>query len=92
MSVAVIAEMSSADLNKTSGKVLDIAFEGPVRVTRRNQRFVVMREEALENLLDAARDNRPQSLEDLLQDYDKEKINRLAGGFLADPPSGKEIV
>jgi len=92
MSVAVIAEMSSTDLNKTSGKVLDMAFEGPVRVTRRNQRFVVMTEDTLENLLEAARDNWPQSLEDLLQDYDKDKIRRLAGGFLSDPPVGKEIL
>jgi hypothetical protein len=31
MAVAIVAEMSSTDLNKTSGKVLDAAVEGPVR-------------------------------------------------------------
>ncbi len=92
MSVTVIAEMSSTDLNKTSGKVLDMAAEGPVRVLRRNQRFVLLKEEALEEMLGAARENRPQSLGDLLQDYDKNKIRGLVGGFLSSPPVGKEII
>jgi len=92
MPVPVIAELSSTELNKTSGKVLDIAAEGPVRVLRRTQRFVVLKEETLEGMLDAAREDRPQSLDDLLRNYDKKKIHDLAGGFLTSSPAGKEII
>lgn len=92
MTVPVVAQLSSTDLNKASGKVLDTAAEGPVRILRRNQRFVLLREEALDEMLEAARDDRPQSLEDLLDGYDPDKIRRLAGGFLSDPPSGKEML
>lgn len=92
MPVSVIAELSSTDLNKTSGKVLDIAAEGPVRVLRRSQRFVLLKEETLDGMIDAAREARPQSLDDLLQDYDKGKIRELAGGFLSSSSTGKEII
>jgi hypothetical protein len=92
MAVAIVAEMSSTDLNKTSGKVLDAAVEGPVRVRRRDQRFVILREDALDELLAAARENRPQPLAALLQDYDCEKVASLVGDFLADAPAGRELI
>ncbi|MEI8394110.1 MAG: hypothetical protein WCF85_05200 [Rhodospirillaceae bacterium] len=86
------AQMSSTELNKTSGKVLDLAIEGPVRVIRRNQHFVIIREETLDNMLEAAKENRPRTLQDMLVGYDSEKIKSLVGGFISDEPAGKEIL
>lgn len=92
MTVSIVADVSSTDLNKTSGKVLDKAVLGPVRISRRNQRFVVLREETLEDMLNAARTNRPQSLEDMLQGYDKDAARREAGSLLSAPPVGREVL
>jgi hypothetical protein len=84
--------VSATELNKSAGKLLDIALKGAVRITRRDQRFLLVREETLAGLLEEARDNRPRSLEDLLQDYDPEKIKKLTRGFLDDAPAGKELI
>ncbi len=86
------AEMSSTELNKTSGRVLDLAQKGPVRVIRRSQHFIVIREEALDDMLEAAQENRPKTIQDMLVGYDREKIMKLVGGFISDPPKGKEII
>jgi hypothetical protein len=87
-----LASFSATDLNKSGGKLLDNALQGAVRITRRDQRFVLMREDALVGLLDEARDDRPQSLEDLLRDYDCQKIRALTDAFRADAPAGKELI
>ncbi len=71
------ASYSATDLNKSGGKLLDAASRGAVRITRRQQRFVLICEEALVDLLEEARDDRPRSLEDLLRDYDAKKIKKL---------------
>jgi hypothetical protein len=83
---------SATDLNKSGGKLLDTALAGPVRITRREQRFVLMREETFAGLLEEARDVRPKSLADLLRDYDADKIKKLTRGFLNDAPAGKERI
>jgi len=83
---------SATDLNKSGGKLLDTALKGAVRITRRDQRFVLMREETLAELLDDARDVRPKSLDDLLRGYDADKIKKLTRGFLDDLPTGKERI
>ena len=90
--LALFAQTSSTELNKTSGKVLDLALKGPVRIVRRNQNFIVIREEDLEEMLESAKGGRPRTLQDMLVGYDQEKINSLVGGFIADPPVGKEII
>jgi hypothetical protein len=86
------ARYSATDLSKSGGKLLDNALEGAVQISRREQSFVLIREDQLVHLLAEARDNRPGSLDDLLRDYDAEKIKGLAGGFLDDPPAGKELI
>jgi hypothetical protein len=83
---------SATDLNKSGGKLLDSALEGPVRITRRDQRFVLIREDEFLGMIDEARDGRPKSLEDLLRDYDAEKIRKLTRPFLEDKPKGKELI
>lgn len=86
----VVATYTATDLNKAGGKVLDDAGHGTVRIRRRGTSYVVMREEMLDLLLAAARDGRPQSLEDLLRGYYFGKLKSLTRGFLDDPPAGKE--
>ena len=86
------ASYSATDLNKSGGKLLDAASRGAVRITRRQQRFVLIREEALVDLLEEARDDRPRSLEDLLRDYDAKKIKKLTRRFLDDAAKGEELI
>jgi hypothetical protein len=52
--LALFAQTSSTELNKTSGMVLDMALEGPVRVVHRSQNFVLIREDVLEDMLESA--------------------------------------
>jgi hypothetical protein len=86
------ARFSATELNKSGGKALDKALDGAVQITRRDQHFVLIREEALAALLEEARDTRPQTLDDLLRDYDAEKLKGLTRGFLEHPPAGKEPI
>ena len=37
-------------------------------------------------------DDRPRSLDDLLRDYDADKVKTLTAGFTDEPPAGKEII
>jgi hypothetical protein len=92
MDTAVVAPYTATELNKTGGKILDDAGSGTVRIKRRGVSYVLMREKALAGLLQAARNGRSQSLEDLLHGYDAEKIKSATRGFLDGPPHGKEIL
>ncbi len=92
MDTGIVATYTATELNKSGGKILDDAGLGTVRIKRRGASYVLMREEHLAGLLQAARDGRPQSLEDLLRGYDAEKIKAVTRDFLDDPPRGKERV
>jgi hypothetical protein len=84
---------STTDINKSGSRVYDDAWvKGGVEITRRGQRFVLLRQDYLNRLIDEAREDRPQSLHDLLHDYDAEKIRTLTGDFAAEPPTGKELI
>ncbi len=87
---AIVATYTATDLNKAGGKVLDDAASGAVRIRRRGTSFVLMREEYFSRLLAGARDGRPQSLEDLVRDYDAGKIKTVTRAFLDAPATGKE--
>jgi molybdopterin-guanine dinucleotide biosynthesis protein len=89
---AFVATYTATDLNKAGGRVLDDAGRGTVRIRRRGTNFVLLREEQFTRLLAAAHDGRPQSLEDLLRDYDPDKVKSLTRGFLDDAPAGKELL
>jgi len=86
----VVATYTATDLNKSGGKVLDDAGRGTVRIRRRGNSYLLMREDTLDGLLAAARDGRPQSLADLVRGYDASKVKSLTSGFLKDAPLGKE--
>jgi hypothetical protein len=87
-----VAAYSATDLNKAGGKVLDHAGQGAVSITRRSTRFVLMREDHLEGLLEAVRTGHPQDLADLLRDYDAAKIKSLTRSFVDDAPAGTELL
>jgi hypothetical protein len=85
------ASYRATDMNKAGGQILDMAAaKGAVAINRRGQEFVLMLASDLTKMLDDAREDRPQTLDDLLRDYDREKIGRLTAGFLNDAPTGKE--
>jgi hypothetical protein len=47
--------VSAKDLNRQSGRILDIAFERPVTITRNNHYFALLRREDVTYLVQAAR-------------------------------------
>ncbi|MBF0324032.1 hypothetical protein [Magnetospirillum moscoviense] len=84
---------STTEVNKSGSRVYDDAWvKGGVEITRRGQRFVLLRQDYLSRLIEEARDDRPQSLDDLLQDYDTAKIRNLTADFEAEPPTGTELI
>ena len=84
---------SATDVNKAGSRVYDDAWvKGGVEITRRGQRFVLLRQDYLAKLIEEASDDKPRCLDDLLRDYDREKINALTADFAEAPPSGKEII
>ncbi len=83
---------TATDLNKAGGRVLDRASAGPVEVSRRDQSFTVIETKALEQMLADARAGRPMSLEDMLADYDPDKVRSLTKGWREDAPAGKERI
>ncbi len=87
-----IADYSATDFSKHASQVLDMATQGAVRVKRRNEVFVVLRERQLDEIMRDARDQRPQSLTDMLEGYDADEIKAGMAGWLTDDPAGKEAI
>ena len=84
---------STTAVNKSGSRVFDDAWvKGGVRITRRGQLFVLLRQDYLDRLIEEARDDRPNSLDDLLRDYDAAKIRTLTADFADDDAQGREIV
>ncbi len=84
---------STTDINKAGARVYDDAWvKGGVEITRRGQRFVLLRQDYLTKLIEDAHDDRPKTLDDLLQDYDAGKIRTLTVDFSSGPTVGKEII
>ncbi|MDK9721049.1 MAG: hypothetical protein OEL53_07675 [Rhodospirillales bacterium] len=85
------ASYSTTEINKSGAQVFDEAWaRGGVEIRRRQQRFALVRQDVLERMIAEAGDQRPRSLDDLLRDYDADKIKGLTGDFLTAPPRGKE--
>ncbi len=53
-----VADYSATDFSKRASQVLDMAGHGAVRVRRRNEMFVVLRERQLNDIVEDARDPR----------------------------------
>ncbi len=91
MSVEAVASFTASNL-KSPGPVLDAAARGPVRITRRGESFVILREARLAELLAEAADPRPKTLADLVAGYDAAGVKARLSGWLADAPSGTEAL
>jgi hypothetical protein len=87
----LVASFTATNL-KTPGPVLDAAARGPVRITRRGEIFVLLREARLTELLAEATDPRPKNLADLVAGYDADGVKARLAGWLADPPAGREAL
>ncbi|MBF0166232.1 MAG: hypothetical protein HQL45_01275 [Alphaproteobacteria bacterium] len=87
------ASYSTTDINKSGARVYDEAWaRGGVEIRRHSQRFALIRQDVLDQMIADAGDKRPRSLADLLNDYDADKIKGLTGDFLAAPSRGKELI
>jgi len=75
-------QVSATELNKTSGKVLDLAMKGAVRVVRSNNNFIIIQEDYLNSMLESANKNYPKTIQDMLVNYDQDKIRSLVRNFL----------
>ena len=84
---------SVTEVNKSGSQVYDDAWvKGGVEITRRGQRFALVRQDFLNELIEEAREGRPSSLADLLVDYDREKIRKLTSEFAEAPLVGGEVI
>lgn len=87
------ATFTTTEVNKSAAKVWDEVWQkGRVEITRRRQCFVILRKDYLDKMVEEARDNRPESLEDLLEGYDADKIRTLTRRFMDDAPAGRERI
>jgi hypothetical protein len=91
MSVDAIGTFTASDL-KQSGPILDAAAQGVVRIKRRGEAFLVLREAQFDMLIAEAADPRPKNLADLLVDYDADEIKARLSWWLTDGPAGKELL
>jgi len=89
--VEPVADFTASDL-KQSGPILDAATRGVVRIKRRNESFLLLRETHFEQLLEEAADPRPKSLADLLVGYDAEEVKQRLSGWMSESPTGQEIL
>ena len=90
--VPYVADYSATEFSKHASQVLDMAGQGAVRVKRRNEVFVLLRERHLDQIVADAQDNRPKTLEDMLQGYNADQMKAGMTGWLEDIPAGKETL
>ena len=86
-----IANFMASDLKK-SGPILDTATRGIVRIRRRNESFLLLRESQFDAIVEDAADPRPKCLADLLIGYDADDVKRRLGDWLTDAPAGSEAL
>lgn len=91
MVIEAVASFTASDL-KQSGPILDAAVRGVVRIKRRGETFLLLREAQFERIVEEAADPRPKSLADLLVDYDADDVKSRLSGWSADAPVGKEVL
>ncbi len=91
MKIEAVANFTASDL-KQSGPILDKAVQGIVRIQRRGEAFLLLREAQFDRIIEEAADPRPKSLADLLIGYDAEDIKTRLAVWNADPPVGSEVL
>jgi hypothetical protein len=63
-----------------------------VRIKRRGEAFLLLRESHFETLMAEAADPRPKTLADMLVDYNAEEVKARLSSWLTDAPVGKELL
>jgi len=91
MDIKEVASFKAADL-KNTGPIFREASRGIVKISRHSERYVLMRESDLQQLLTEAADPRPKTLADLLEGYDAEAVKAKLGSWVTDGPIGKEVL
>ncbi len=91
MEIKEVASFKAADL-KNAGQVFREASRGIVKISRHSERYVLMRETELAQLLSEAADPRPKTLADLLEGYDADAVKARLGSWLTDASVGKEVL
>jgi len=91
MKIEAVASFTATNL-KAPGPVLDAATRGLVRITRRGETFVILREAQFAEILADAADPRPKTLADLLAGYEAEEVKSRLRGWLDDKQSGREAL
>ena len=91
MHTKAVANFMASDLKK-SGPILDAAMRGVVRISRRKEVYVLLRESQFEEIIEDAADPRPKCLADLLVGYDADDVKKRLGGWLNDAPAGGEAL
>jgi hypothetical protein len=89
------AEFTASDL-KRGGSVLEAASDGKVvRITRRDTRFLLIREDYVMRLVAELTDTTPKSLEQMLEGFTAEDATGLRermAAWRADDPVGSELI
>jgi hypothetical protein len=89
------AEYSASDL-KNAGSVLDAVDAAKlVRITRRNTRFLLIREDRVTEFLADLTDRTPRTLEEMLEGFtpeDADDLRTRTAVWNADKPIGKELL
>lgn len=87
----VLCEFAATAL-KSTGPVFDAASRGAVRITRHRERYVLVREERLEQIIAEAADPRPKTLAELVAGHDAKAEKVALRGWLDDEPVGNEAL
>lgn len=89
MTIEATATFMASDL-KQSGPILDAAMRGIVRIKRRGEAFVLLREAQFDHIVAEAADPRPKTLADLVAGHDAAEVKSRLGHWHADQPAGRE--
>ncbi len=87
----IVADFTASAL-KQSGPILDAATQGVVRIRRRGEAFLLLRESQFDRILAEAADPRPKNLAELLVDYDPASVSARLSHWMSDAPAGKEAL
>src|SRR5690242_19265124 len=89
------AEYAASDL-KNAGRVLDAVEAAKlVRITRRNTRFLLIREDRVMEFVADLTDRTPKTLEEMLEGFtpeDAAELRKRTAAWNADKPVGQELL
>lgn len=91
MDIETIASFTASDL-KQSGPILDAAAQGMVRIKRRGETFLLLREAQFDRSIREAANPHPKNISDLLTNYDADDVKIRLSSWNADAAAGKQVL